>query len=166
MTTRRSPAEIRRVLELQGTDLELDFSGPAGTFEDADLVLAIDPEQAPRRHDLGHVEGAEAAAQALVNRLKTHKGELVSLGRVYETYGSAHHALIGEPNVERTRNQIKRHVLEALSHEPRIDEIESCRVWAPDSPPRDRVDIELVVRLRGEPTPLSLVVPFFLEGGP
>jgi len=157
----RSPAEIRRTLRLVGSDLALDY-GPGGAFEDADLVL--EKTGAPRRRDLVVASGVRAATQALANRLKTRKGELRPLG--HPDYGSRHHELVGKPNTERTRNLIKLYVLEALSHEPRLEKILECRVFAPHDPPRERVDIELTVRLAGEPAPELLVVPFLLGGSP
>jgi phage baseplate assembly protein W len=162
--TRRSPAQVRRVLELVGRDLSLSYAGPAGAWEDADLVAAVNRERVPRRRDLVVAGRIQAATQALVNRLKTHKGELAPLG--HPEYGSRHHELIGEPNVQRTRNLVKLCVLEALSHEPRIASIDECRVYAPHSPPRDQVRIEITLRLHAEASPVSLVVPFFLEAGP
>jgi phage baseplate assembly protein W len=146
-----------------GTDLALSFSGPSGLFEDADLATEGTSGRMPRQTDLGVVADLAAADQLLVNRLKTQKGELASLG--HPEYGSRHHELVGEPNVERTRNLVKLHVLEALSHEPRILEILSCRVSAPHAPPREVVRIEIDLRLIDRPTPLNLVVPFSLEVG-
>ena len=49
--------------------------------------------------------------------------------------------------MERTRNLVKRHVLEALSHEPRIEEILDCKVSADHEPPRGTVRIEVTARL-------------------
>jgi phage baseplate assembly protein W len=164
--TRRSPATLDRLMRELGTDLALFFAGPSGFFDDGDLRAEIPANRVPRRRDIAVVSGVASAQQLLVNRLMTHQGELAPLG--HPEYGSRHHELIGEPNVERTRNLIKLHVLEALSHEPRIDKILSCRVFAPHDPPRDIVRIELDVQLvpgSGEPNPLNLVVPFSLEVG-
>jgi len=158
--TRRTGAEVDRVLTMLGTDLALDYPGPAGFWEDADLALAAPTGQLPQLLDVGVADRLRAADQLLVNRLKTQKGELAALG--HPEYGSRHHELIGQPNVERTRNLVKRHVLEALSHEPRVEEVLDCKVSADHQPPRDTVRIEVTARLRGEPTPLNLVVPFSL----
>ena len=160
---RRSAAELDVLMRQLGTDLALRFPGPAGEWEDADLVAERRSTPTPARTDLGLVSGLTAADQLLVNRLKTRKGELGALG--HPEYGSRHNELIGEPNVERTRNLIKLYVLEALSHEPRIKKVLACRVYAPHSPPRDQVRIELDVLLIGQPNPLNLVVPFSLEVG-
>lgn len=160
--TRRSPAALDRLMRELGVDLALRFAGPAGFFEDADLDAAL-TDRVPRRRDLQTVSGLDAADQLLANRLKTQRGELAALG--HPDYGSRHHELIGEPNVERTRNLIKLHVLDALSREPRVQKVLSCRVFAPDDPPRSDVRIVLEVRLIDEPNPLNLVVPFSLEVG-
>jgi phage baseplate assembly protein W len=149
-----------RLMRELGVDLGLRFSGPAGLFEDADLDAAL-TDRVPRRRDIVTVSGLAAAEQLLVNRLKTHRGELAPLG--HPDYGSRHHELIGEPNVERTRNLIKLYVLEALSREPRVQKVLSCRVYAPHKPPRSDVRIELELRLIDEPNPLNLVVPFSLD---
>lgn len=155
-------AELDLVLRLLGTDLALEYPGAAGYWEDADLASTTDDRRLPRLTDLAVVARTDAADQMLANRLKTQRGELASLG--HPTYGSRHHELIGEPNTERTRNLIKRHVLEALAYEPRIEQILRCEVTADHDPPRATVRIALEIRLRREPNPVSLVVPFSLLG--
>jgi len=162
MPPRRSAAELDLLIRELGTDLDLVYAGPSGYFEDADLAT-VRPARMPRRTDLGVVAGIDAAEQLLANRLKTQQGELAPLG--HPDYGSRHHELIGQPNVERTRNLIKLYVLEALSHEPRVEKVVGIKVYAPSDPPRDQVRIELDLQLIGEPNPLNLVVPFSLETG-
>lgn len=161
--SRRSAADLDVLMRRLGTDLALSWGSTAGYWEDADLVPSHTAGRTPRRKDLAIASKIASAEQLLVNRLKTQKGELTSLG--HPEYGSRHHELIGQPNVERTRNLIKLYVLEALSHEPRVAKIQSCRVWAPHDPPRDQVRIELAVVLLEEDNPLNLVVPFSLEVG-
>ncbi|HEV8249651.1 MAG TPA: GPW/gp25 family protein [Gaiellaceae bacterium] len=161
MPRRRTAAELDLLMRQLGTDLDLDFRGPAGYFEDADLATVRSPDRAPRRTDLGVVSGLDAAEQLLANRLKTQLGELAPLG--HPDYGSRHHELVGEPNVARTRNLIKLYVLEALGREPRVEKVLGVRVYAPHDPPRDQVRVELEVLLIGEPNPLNFVVPFSLE---
>jgi phage baseplate assembly protein W len=158
----RTAAEIDRALELMGRDLALFFPGPYGWWEDADLATTV-PDRAGATVDLAVVEGVPAAVQLFVNRLKTHQGELAPLG--HPEYGSRHHELIGQPNVDRTRALIKLHVLEALSHEPRIEKVLRCDVTAADDPPRDVVRIVLEIRIVAEPNPQLFVVPFDLSGG-
>ncbi|CAN5192191.1 hypothetical protein BH18ACT4_BH18ACT4_09440 [soil metagenome] len=163
--TRRTPAELDLLMKHLGTDLELRFLSTSGMFADADLQTHRQTSHpaftAPV--DLAPVAGIPAAVQMLVNRLKAGKGELAALG--HPEYGSRHHELVGEPNVERTRNLVKLYVLEALSQEPRIEDILECRVYAPHDPPRDQVRIELQIRLLDQPNPLNLVVPFSLAVG-
>jgi phage baseplate assembly protein W len=157
---RRSPAELDLLMRRLGADLALGWAGTAGLFEDADLAPARTGD--PRSRDIAVVAGVPAAEQLLVNRLKTQRGELTPIG--HPDYGSRHHELIGQPNVQRTRNLIKLQVLDAMSREPRVEKVLDCRVYAPHQPPRDIVRIELDLLLIGEPNPLNLVVPFSLEG--
>lgn len=157
---RRTAAALDVLMKRLGTDLELSYAGPGGYFEDADLTTAR-AGRGPRRADLAVVAEIAAAEQLLANRLKTQRGELAPLG--HPDYGSRHHELIGEPNTERTRNLIKLYVLDALSHEPRVEKVLGVTVYAPHDPPRDQVRIELDVLLIEQDTPLNLVVPFSLE---
>lgn len=142
---------------LLGRDLLLRYGAGSGLFEDADVV--------ERRNgldlDLDRADGLPNLEQALANRLKTRKGELAPLG--HPDYGSRHHELIGEPNVDRTRHLIKLYILQALRDEPRIERVLSAQVRAEHQPPRETVRIELALRVRGEPTVLNLVLPFALD---
>lgn len=147
----------------QGRDLRLDYALGGGFFEDADLSAARVRSRGAER-DLLLRDGIDNLTQAIANRLKTRKGELAALG--HPEYGSRHHELIGEPNVERTRNLIKLYVLQALRDEPRIERVLETRVRAEHSPPRESVRIEITVRVVGEPVPLNLVLPFSLEVSP
>jgi len=157
----RTQAEIDRRMDLLGRDLALRYPGPAGWWEDADLATTV-PDRAGATVDVAVVAGAAAADQLFITRLKTHKGELGALG--HPEYGSRHHELMGQPNVERTRALIKLHVLEALSHEPRIARIRRCDVTAAHSPPREVVRITIELDVIDEPVPRLLVVPFDLGG--
>jgi phage baseplate assembly protein W len=154
--------DAQKLAPLFGRDLRLVYAQGGGFFEDADLESGR-PLTGTRGRDLIIGEGIDNLTQAIANRLKTRKGELASLG--HPDYGSRHHELIGEPNVDRTRNLIKLYVLQALRDEPRIERVLSATVKAEHAPPRDVVRIELSVRVIGEPTPLNLVVPFSLGVG-
>jgi phage baseplate assembly protein W len=159
----RTAAELA-LLDLQlGSDLALAFAGTGGWWEDADLVPGREAGRVAVPVDLATTTGVPAAVQFLVDRLKTQQGELIALG--HPEYGSRHHELIGQPNVQRTQNLIKVYVLEALRHEPRIEKVLSAKVYATSSPPRDTVQIDLTVLLIGQPNPLNFVVPFSLEVG-
>ncbi|MEM9519499.1 MAG: GPW/gp25 family protein [Actinomycetota bacterium] len=153
----------RKNLDLLGTDLALDYASAPGAFANADLARSTTGLGRDREIDLEAASDLDAADQLLANRLQTHRGELAPLG--HPNYGSRHHELIGQPNVERTRNLIKLYVLEALRHEPRIDTILDCHVSAPHNPPRAEVRIDLTVSLTGDATARNLVVPFSLEIG-
>lgn len=149
---------------LLGTDLRLDYALAGGFFEDADLSAGRSRGPGRTERDLILTSGIDNLTQAIANRLKTRKGELAALE--HPEYGSRHHELIGEANVDRTRNLIKLYVLQALRDEPRIERVLEAKVRAEHAPPRETVRIELKVRLIGEPVPLNLVVPFSLEVAP
>jgi phage baseplate assembly protein W len=157
----RKPARTAETLApYLGRDLRLEYALRMGFFEDADLSTA---RSASGTRDVTLTDGIDNLTQALANRLKTRKGELAALG--HPEYGSRHHELIGEPNVERTRNLVKLYVLQALRDEPRIEKVLSARVRAEHEPPRDTVRVELDLRVRGDPHPLNLVLPFSLGVG-
>ncbi len=147
-------------LDLMGRDIALDWGRGGGFFEDAELRSALTNRVTGAR-DIRTISRVDAIEQALVNRLKTRLGELAPLG--HPDYGSRHHELIGEPNVERTRNLIKLYVLQALRREPRIERVLSADVTPDQVPPRAMARIVLSLRLIGEQAPLNLVVPFSLE---
>ncbi|HVP42880.1 MAG TPA: GPW/gp25 family protein [Terriglobales bacterium] len=153
--------DVRKIEPLMGRDLRLDYRQSGGFFEDADLATEKSRRSARRERDLATLEGLANLEQAIANRLKTRRGELAALG--HPDYGSRHHELIGQPNVERTRDLIKIYVLQALRDEPRIERVLAAVVRAEHTPPRDRVRIELKLRVIGEQAPLNLVVPFSLE---
>lgn len=160
MTGRRDHDDLTELWRRLGRDLALVHAGPAGRFVDADLALADDPDRA--RRDVALAERVAAAEQLLVNRLKTQRGELAALG--HPDYGSRLHELIGQPNVQRTRDLVKLYVLEALRREPRVAEVRRCEIV--DLPRhRDVVRIELDLRLIDLDDVLNLVVPFALDGG-
>jgi phage baseplate assembly protein W len=118
---------------------------------------------APAAVDLATVRGRANLVQSLILRLKTERGELAGLG--HPDYGSQHHRLVGEPNTEATRSLIRLYVLECLRQEPRLE-----RVVRIDVRPgrgrqnRDKVDIELELKMKRVHDPLTLVVPFSFEG--
>ncbi len=143
----------------QGADLRLDYALGGGFFEDADLAA----ELTGTVRDVSVAAGLDNLTQAIANRLKTRQGELAPLG--HPNYGSRHHELIGEPNVDRTRNLIKLYVLQALRDEHRIQQVLSVTVRAEHDPPRETVRIEIQARVLGQVDPLNLVIPFSLGVG-
>lgn len=151
------PAPIDEIGPLLGQDLKFDYALSAGFFEDADLASGRRSDGAPAR-DLEVAGSVDNLTQAIANRLKTRQGELAALG--HPDYGSRHHELIGEPNVERTRNLVKLYVLQALRHEPRIEKVLEATVRAEHVPPRESVRIALTLKVVRVSAPLNLVVPF------
>ncbi|HMH53349.1 MAG TPA: hypothetical protein VK548_24150, partial [Candidatus Acidoferrum sp.] len=66
-------------------------------------------------------------------------------------------------NTETTRNRAKLFVLQALQAEPRVERVLSARVVQAD---RSQIDIHVTLLAIEGVTPLNLVVPFSLAGGP
>jgi phage baseplate assembly protein W len=159
---RRAFDEVQTLFRRLGRDLQLTWAGPAGAFTDGDLLVRRQVAPGAARSDLAVATDVDQAAQLLVNRLMTRKGELAPLG--HPDYGSRHHELIGEPNNERTRNLVKLYVLQAMAAEPRVSKVVRCTVTSQPFE-RDVVRVELQVRLIDQPQPLNLVVPVEL-GGP
>jgi phage baseplate assembly protein W len=152
-----------------GADLDLGFVADeqgrvfAGPPSRVDLQARVRQDVTPREVDFGVVGGRANLVQSLILRLSTERGELGPLG--HPDYGTRHLALIGEPNTETNRNLLKLYVLEALRQEPRLERIDRIDVRpAAGRGDRDKVDVEIVVRARRLPGPLSLVVPFSFEG--
>ncbi|WP_339772887.1 hypothetical protein [uncultured Paraglaciecola sp.] len=143
--------------ELLGLDLWLDYQSSPGFYENADLR---DELRGVGARDIKVARGVDTLRQAIVNRIKTYKGELLPLG--HPEYGSRHHELIGQPNVERTRNLIKLFILQALKQERRIEKVLSANVLAEHEPPRETVRIELKLQIHNVPLPLNIIVPFNL----
>jgi phage baseplate assembly protein W len=143
--------------ELLGLDLWLDYQSSPGFYENADLR---DELRGVGARDIKVARGVDTLRQAIVNRIKTYKGELLPLG--HPEYGSRHHELIGQPNVERTRNLLKLFILQALKQERRIEKVLSANVLAEHEPPRETVRIELKLQIHNVPLPLNIIVPFNL----
>ena len=158
-------AIVDRIL---GEDLDLGFFPneegwrQAGPHWRNDLQPVLRTNVSPRETDLRVIDGRGNLVQSLMLRLQTERGELAPLG--FPDYGSRHLALVGEPNTEHTRNLIALYVLECLRQEPRIEQIKTLRVTPGQGREnRDKVDIALDVIVRGEPSALSLVLPFSLQ---
>ena len=151
-----------------GQDFDLGFIADeegrvfAGPHTHVDLRAKLRGDVAPHTIDLGLVNGRRNLIQSLILRLKTEKGELARLG--HPDYGSRHHKLIGEPNSENNRNLVKLYILECLKQEHRLEEILKINVKPGEGREnRDKVDVEIDVKIKGDPEPLNLVVPFFFE---
>lgn len=159
--SRRTRSELEALHRRLGRDLLLGWSGPSGAFTDSDLAVTSAPGPRGPVLDLAVAAEVPQAVQVLVNRLQTRRGELARLG--HPDYGSRHHALVGEPNTERTRNLVKLHVLEALRAEPRVEKVLRCVVRTVERE-RDVVRVELTVRLVTRDEPLDVVLPVDLGG--
>jgi phage baseplate assembly protein W len=99
-------------------------------------------------------------AQAIINRLRTRRGELADLG--HPNYGSRLYQLVGEPNNERTRELARSSTRECLAQDPRVKEVVSIIVEVPKNDP-SRIDINITVLPIGRSTALNIVFPFYLE---
>jgi hypothetical protein len=156
-------------LDYLGQDLALGFTADeegrtfAGPFSHVDLQPVRRGRVFPRSMDIGLVNGKANLIQSLIMRLKTERGELAPLG--HPDYGSRHHRLIGEPNTEGNRNLIRLYILECLKQERRIEAVEKIIVMpGPGRENRDKVDVEISLRIAGVPDPLNLVLPFSFAG--
>lgn len=166
--------------KILGIDLGLIYKSSAGMLEDTDLKKEYryssmrvnvrerlyqlsDPVFGkPYREleDIATVTETGNLQQSLINRIMTRKGELEDLG--HPEYGSRHYDLIGEPNTESNRNLIKFHILECLSHEPRIERVLKAQVKT-DTDNRSLVRIYLEIKIITVTSPINLVIPFSLE---
>jgi phage baseplate assembly protein W len=153
-----------------GQDLDLGFVADeegrvfSGPYSNVDLLTIFREGVSPRATDVGVISGKPNMVQSLIMRLQTEQGELEGLG--HPKYGSKHHRLIGEPNVETNRNIVKLHVLECLRQEPRVESVEKIDVkQGAGRENRDKVDITATIKLKGVADPFSFVVPFSF-GGP
>ena len=150
-------------LPVLGRDLAALYRVTDGRHEDLDLATSERMQGGARQADLAPVQGVDNAMQAVVNRIKTERGELAALG--HPGYGSRHHELIGQPNSENNRNLVKLYILQALAQEARIAKIHKAEVRVDRKAAPDRVDIVLTLSFIGSPVPANLVVPFSFAGG-
>lgn len=155
--------------EFFGCDFALGFVADeegrtfAGPPSHVDLRQSSREDVTPRTVDLAVVRGKANLVQSLIMRLKTERGELAPLG--HPDYGSRHHALVGELNTEANRNLVKLYVLEALRQEPRLEAVVKIEVRPGEGREnRDKVDVNVTVRMKGVADPLNLVVPFSFQG--
>ena len=113
--------------------------------------IATDP-----RGRIGMVSGVRAVEQAMLMVLMTPKGQRV----MRPEYGCQLHELVFAPNDASTLGLASYYVHEALSTwEPRIELEDVDADVDPDYP--ERIVIRVNYRLITEPTPRSLVFPFY-----
>jgi len=136
-----SDGQLGRDLRLTDKDLGSDLS----TTISGDLDLVDD------EYNLG---------QAIINRLRTREGELADLG--HASYGSRLYELIGEPNNEKTREQVRTAARECISQEPRVSEVIAIDVAA-SRDNLNQIDVSISVMPIGRSTVLNIVYPFYLE---
>lgn len=152
-----------------GRDLDLGFvmneDGQIGVMPHTFVDLRATPRAGitPRAIDVGVIGNKAALAQALIMRLMTERGELEGLG--HPDYGSRHHSLVGELNIERNRNLLKLYILECVRQEPRVERVVSLQVTpGVGRENRDKADVRLSVKFKGEPDVTILVLPFSFRG--
>ena len=140
-----------------GRDLGVLYRITDGRHEDLDLDTIPRNVRGNRVTDLVSVDGVDNAAQAVVHRVKTVRGELTDVG--HPDYGSRHHELIGQPNNERNRNLVKLYILRALADEPRIEKVHKAEILPGAGPAWDQVTISLTLSFIGADAAHNLVVP-------
>lgn len=138
--------------ELLGRDLKL-----VDDLVDKELGsdLVISPSG-----DLDTVSEEYNLGQAIVNRIRTRRGELSDLG--HTLYGSRLYELVGEPNNERTRALARLYTRECVSRDPRVKEIVRVTITVPRDDPH-RLDVGVSVIPIGQTNVLNIVFPFYLE---
>ncbi len=146
-----------------GTDLRLlpDLEHASDRDGGHDLATTVRPQS--RACDLATCAGSDNLRQALLLRLLTPAGDLAALG--HPDYGSQLFRLIGERNIDATRNRAKLYVLQALAAEPRVAEVMDVQV-VQNSRDRTRMDISVSLKAIRSDNLLNLVFPFFLGGVP
>lgn len=147
---------------LFGRDLRANYASRDGRHENLDLEADSEATPFGLRRGLEAVTGVDNAVQAVIHRIKTRLGELADLG--HPDYGSRHHELIGQPNTAHNRNLVKLYILQALAREPRIEEVELAKLHFDPLRDRDKVNLEVTLRLIGSPVPANLVIPFSFGG--
>ena len=108
-----------------GTDLALRYAGPGGASRTPTSTAGGAAGRPRRRATSRSSPASPPPSRCSPTGSRPSAGELAALG--HPDYGSRHHELIGEPNVERTRNLIKLYVLQALRREPRIEKVLALR---------------------------------------
>jgi len=136
-----------------GRDLKVLVKTDKDGFQVSDLDIS-------RTGDLATVEGDDTVLQAIRHRLSTRRGELTELG--HPEYGSLLETVIGEPNVEDTHRIIETLVRDCLHYEPRIENIIDVTASA-NKTNLNIVEIGVILKLRGNPEPLRVVYPLYLE---
>lgn len=146
--------------ERWGTDLRLLRNLEFQNDNDRGRDLAVRKRPETGRLDLERLTELDNLRQALLMRFLTPVGELEQLG--HPTYGSRLFELIGEPNTPTNRNRAKLYVLQALTEEPRVEQVLSVTVTVPAAN-RGQINIDIHLQPIQSDTTLNLVFPFFLN---
>jgi phage baseplate assembly protein W len=125
------------------------YLGKDMLLKDNDIVFS-------NNQDLAIVSFRNNLRQAIIDRLKTAKGEYFN-----KEYGSELHKCMGKPKNELLKNQATGYIVEALKQEPRINSIEDITITF-DSIAQDKVNISITVIPIQSQAPLNLIFPFFV----
>jgi phage baseplate assembly protein W len=125
-----------------GTDLKMDF-------DEADIVIDAS-------NDIPKIDGTDNLLQAIKTRLLTKQGTLAT----HVNFGSRLYELIGMTFDDVTLNAAGSFIHQALSEEPRIDEINSLSVDYRQINESPTLVIFLTVTPIDSDVPLNLVVNF------
>lgn len=148
--------------DILGRDIKAAYFIRDERYEDVDFDWKRQRKNGLPVKDITPVSGVDNGVQAVIHRIKTVKGELAPLG--HQEYGSRHHELIGQPNSVNNRNLVKLYILQALSREPRVKEINEARIDYDRKTAPGRVTIALTLTFQDSPEPVNLVIPFsFME---
>lgn len=128
--------------ELMGKDIRL---------EDDDLRFS-------RSQDFSIITGYENLKQAIMNRLRTIKGELHN-----NFYGSELNKCFSLPINQTLKNQILGYVIEALNQEPRILRKDEINVEFMRYGTQNYAVVDMKITPIESNVSLNLVFPFFLE---
>ena len=120
--------------------------------DDVDFGCDIDSSwTANAQGDFKTVSGTDNAAQAVYNRLITKLDELSSFG--YTNYGNQSYEIIGNTDIELSKELITLYTTTCLLQEPRVSDVYSINVLY--SVNSFQVDVKLL--LIGEDTPTNII---------
>jgi phage baseplate assembly protein W len=132
--------ELGKDLKVMNNDLEYPFdadvsNSPANDFSKAELRACL--------------------GQALVNKLRTKKGEL----KAHPDYGSELHNAIGLPATINTKGIIELYTIEAILQDPRVSSVKSVVIVFDKDANKATIDVTVIPINSTEP--LNIVYPFF-----
>ncbi|HRI59911.1 MAG TPA: GPW/gp25 family protein [Saprospiraceae bacterium] len=140
--------------EIFFTDLKVTNRDFDQQISDRDGVSLL----ATAQKDLATVNGRTNLAQAVINRLLTRKGELLSLG--HPDYGSRLYELVGEQNNIRVQGLAEIYIRESLAQETRIESITGI-AFAPINRQQGRHELRIQITIKpvGSAENLTLILP-------